>query len=156
VVETAHFCRRNTMKCEKCKRQLTEDEPVYRLFINVFVRYQMVRGTCEAKKDQVIPRRWSPPRPCCHCYRPVYLDRPLRKGLRYFVCGTVCRQAVQNANYRRMHPRSHVEQKCQSCGVTFTPKRNDAKFCSVACKQRSYRQAHRPEREFSRVSLSSD
>lgn len=34
---------------------------------------------------------------------------------------------------------------CASCGTAFVLKRSDAKFCSVACKQRAYRLAHRAE-----------
>ena len=37
------------MKCAKRKRQITETEPVYRLFINVWVHWQMVCGICEAE-----------------------------------------------------------------------------------------------------------
>ena len=139
------------MKCAKRKRQITETEPVYRLFINVWVHWQMVCGICEAEAASRVFKtntgvsvsmrpKWHPSRPCCHCSRPVFLHRPIRKGLRYFVCGAECRQAVHNANYRRIHPRSHVEQQCLGCGVAFTPKRNDAKFCSVACRQRAYRE----------------
>jgi hypothetical protein len=140
------------MKCAKCKRQLLEAEPVYRLFINVWVHRQMVCGDCEAEAASrdvyktnagvsiSMHPTWHPARPCCHCSRPVFLDRPIRKGLRYFVCGTECRQAVHNANYRRRHPRSRVEQQCLGCGAAFTPRRNDAEFCSVACKQRAYRE----------------
>jgi hypothetical protein len=133
------------MKCEKCKRQLTESEPVYRLYWNVHSGMRMVCGMCEAQvsASSFLKRTWHPSRPCCHCSRPVFLYQPIRKGLRYFVCGIECRQAVHNANYRRLHPRSHAKQRCQSCGHIFTPKRNDAKFCSVACKQRAYRVAHR-------------
>jgi hypothetical protein len=142
------------MKCPKCKRQLTEAEPVYWLLINVFGwgRRQMVCGDCEAEATASsvyktnagvsfnTRPRWHPARPCCHCSRPVFLDRPIRKGLRYFVCGIECRQAVHNANYRRTHPRTHVEQQCPGCGTAFTPKRNGAKFCSAACKRRAYRE----------------
>ena len=97
------------MKRAKCKRQLTEAEPVYRLFINVWVHWRMVCGRCEAKVSALsvlktnagvsvdMKPKWHPARPCCHCSRPVFLHRPARKGLRYFVCGTECRQAVHNA-----------------------------------------------------------
>jgi hypothetical protein len=56
------------------------------------------------------------------------MDSPPRKA-RYFVCGAECRQAAHKASYRRMHPRlPRVERQCL-CGVAFTPKRNEAKFC---------------------------
>jgi hypothetical protein len=34
--------------------------------------------------------------------------------------------------------------KCQACHEWFTPKRKDARFCSAACKQRSYRRRLKP------------
>jgi hypothetical protein len=128
------------MKCGQCKRQLTAAEPVYRLFINGRVNWQMVCSPCEAaaRKASGFPPIWRLPHCCSQCARPVYMDCPPRK-VRYFVCGAECRQAAHNANYRRMHPRSRVERQCL-CGAAFTPKRNDAKFCSVACKQRAYRE----------------
>jgi hypothetical protein len=36
------------MKCEQCKQELTETEPVYRLFIDLRVNWQMVCSPCEA------------------------------------------------------------------------------------------------------------
>jgi hypothetical protein len=34
--------------------------------------------------------------------------------------------------------------KCQACHDWFTPKRDDARFCSPACKQRAYRRRLKP------------
>ena len=128
------------MKCGQCKRQLTAAEPVFRLFIDMRVGWQMVCGACEAaaSKASVFPPLWDLPRCCSQCARPVYMDSLPRKA-RYFVCGAECRRAAHKASYRRMHPPSpRVERQCL-CGAAFTPKRNEAKFCSVACKQRAYR-----------------
>ena len=133
------------MNCWKCERPLKELEPVYR-----HVSIGMVCTECEAAKSKTdaakglglfLPR-WLPARPCAHCQRPVFRDRE-RKGEIYFVCSNQCRQAVHNANYRRKHPRSRVEQRCGDCGETFRPSRRDAKFCSMACRQRAYRRAQR-------------
>jgi len=33
---------------------------------------------------------------------------------------------------------------CATCGNDFIPKRSDAKYCSVACKQKAYRARRRP------------
>jgi hypothetical protein len=139
------------MKCETCKRQLTKDKPVYRLFINVWERYRMVCAACEdqrAKRNTAkgLPTKyppWRPARLCDHCSRPVVLDRLARKGLRYFVCGNTCRQAMQSATFRREHQRRRVSQHCADCSKPFAPTRADAKFCSAACKQRAHRQTHR-------------
>jgi hypothetical protein len=37
----------------------------------------------------------------------------------------------------------HKQRFCLSCSTEFTTTRTDAKFCSVACKQKAYRLAHR-------------
>jgi hypothetical protein len=47
---------------------------------------------------------------------------------------------VHNANYRRDHLRPRINRECASCGKMFKLKRTNAKFCSVARKQRKYRQ----------------
>jgi hypothetical protein len=128
------------MKCGQCKRELTAGEPVFRLFIDLRVGWQMVCGACEAaaSKASFFPPLWDQPRCCSQCARPVYMDSPQRKA-RYFVCGVEGRRAAHKASYRRMHPPSpRVERQCL-CGAAFTPKRNEAKFCSSACKQRAYR-----------------
>ncbi|OKO68222.1 hypothetical protein AC629_42265 [Bradyrhizobium sp. NAS80.1] len=133
------------MNCEKCKRTLAEAEPVYRLCWDARVGWRMVCAACEVSNSKADAARglakyppWLPPRPCCHCSRPVFRDRE-HESTTYFVCGVVCRQAIHNANYRYGHPRLRVERQCGSCGNAFKPKRKDAKFCSVACKQRTYR-----------------
>jgi hypothetical protein len=38
--------------------------------------------------------------------------------------------------FREMH---HKPQACAECGISFHPKRTDARYCSAACKQRAYR-----------------
>jgi hypothetical protein len=129
------------MKRERCKRQLAEGEPVYRALWAC--RWYMACAKCN--DAQKVSRNWLPPFQCSHCSRPVIRTTPPRKGTRYFACGIECRQAMHNANYRRWHPRSRIEQQCPSCGKVFTPKRSDTIHCSTACKQRAYRRAHRGE-----------
>ena len=115
------------MKCQRCECQMAADEPAYRLLFNC--RYLM---GCKACMTNAIERRWRNPQPCDQCSRLVYRERPPRKNVRHFVCRVECRQAAHNANYRR--PR--IERECGSCSKMFKHKRGDAKFCSVACKQR--------------------
>src|SRR5262245_20154830 len=101
------------MTCEHCKRPLNEGEPVYRLSVDAWTGWGMACTSCKDKWEDRLPATckttWRPPQPCCRCSRPVYLYRAKRKGLRYFVCGTECRQAVHKANYRRTHPRPRVK-----------------------------------------------
>jgi hypothetical protein len=37
--------------------------------------------------------------------------------------------------------RRHKERTCGTCGLRFETTRTDAKFCSVACRQRAHRKA---------------
>ena len=43
---------------------------------------------------------------------------------------------------RRQRHELQLEKVCHVCGKQFHAKRIDAKFCSSACKQAAYRQAH--------------
>ena len=33
---------------------------------------------------------------------------------------------------------------CETCGREFTARRNDARYCSPACRQKAYRDRHAP------------
>lgn len=51
-------------------------------------------------------------------------------------------QATSNAcrlREWRAKRRAQRRQVCADCGGIFTPNRSQARFCSVGCKQRSYR-----------------
>jgi hypothetical protein len=55
------------------------------------------------------------------------------------VCSRECRLAVYRA-IETAKRRSRVKpQPCALCGVSFMPKRNDARYCSAACKQKAFR-----------------
>ena len=60
----------------------------------------------------------------------------MRSAFALKTCSKRCAQRERRARRRR----SRLKQPCLLCGVSFTPARGDAKFCSSACKQRSYRQ----------------
>jgi len=53
------------------------------------------------------------------------------------VCSNRCAQRD-----RRKRRRMAARTRCSVCRTIFTQRRRDAKFCSVACKQRAYRRAH--------------
>jgi hypothetical protein len=137
------------MKCQSCERELSKDEPVYR----VRGRWQAfafnssfgsVCAKCEAEKythtyvlngvERVSRNYWLTAKPCSHCQRPVIVERH-RRGLHFFVCGTECRQAMY-ANTRRRTPKKAT---CVVCKKRFLPPRADAEYCSNACRQRAYR-----------------
>jgi len=125
------------MNCEKCNRPLEPGEAVYRFMFDC--RMLMGHKACMPVLSGY-PRRWLDPRPCDRCSRLVYRENPQRKGSRIFTCSLECRQAIHNATFRKRHPVWRIKRTCHDCGETFTPKRRDSKFCSVACKQHAYRQ----------------
>lgn len=51
------------------------------------------------------------------------------------VCSTRCEQRRRRKRKRMMVGRN----VCRTCNMMFKPKRSDARFCSVACKQSAYR-----------------
>ena len=142
-----------------CKRAMSDGEPVY--FVRVGYEghwyykfgYRSIVPACQrckanppAKGEHLFERFFSA-QPCCHCGRPVFVDRH-RKGLRYFVCSESCRRKAA-LQARRPEPKLRP---CIICGQTFTAKRKDAFLCSAACKQKAYR---RREASFARQTLSS-
>ena len=53
------------------------------------------------------------------------------------VCSNRCEQRDRRKRRRARRPAT----RCSICEAFFVPKRNDAKFCSNACRQRAYRQS---------------
>jgi hypothetical protein len=79
-------------------------------------------------------------RQCKGCGEPMLTVTNARQG-QWFVCSNRCYQRVYR---KRRHGRSSVVQwkahlpRCKCCRE-FMEKRSDAKFCSDACRQQSYR-----------------
>ena len=137
------------MQCQNCRAPLDENEPVYRFPTGYgTIWYDRWRGAigslcaaCVSKIDDLNWLRWRPAEPCCRCGRPVILSTK-RKRPMYVVCGQSCRVAVYNAAARDRRNRWRTPYHCATCGENFEPKRTDARFCSVACKQKAYRRRH--------------
>jgi len=144
---TTSYAIRNALNCEHCRRDLTDTEPVYRVRLwenHPWVRrYPTVLHLCSDCAD-TMRRKWHPARPCDNCARPVHHGENYKVPL-HVTCGPVCRNAIKAAQARAL--RRPPIFKCQSCGTPFGPKRADARFCSVGCKQRAYRRrlANEPE-----------
>jgi hypothetical protein len=135
------------MKCDRCQRELTPSEPVWKYF-GQFGRLDKLGSICDecfSKTWSYRPeefreqdKRWAieryrDPEPCAQCGRPVRIKRSYKR--RQVICGPECRQAVYNERARR----SRNPQPCRECGKVFQPRRTDSLFCSVACKQKAYR-----------------
>jgi len=124
------------MKCHDCRRELTRDEPVYRV-----LRKHSGASVCAGCVNRTFVdkgRRWLSARQCERCGRPIIVDR-VRKGLRIVTCSPECRKAIHDTRYRERHAKRPAAKRCEACGTSYVPKRDDAKFCSVTCKQRAYR-----------------
>ena len=125
------------MRCEKCHRDLAEDEPVYRFYA--------LNGATIRRCDACGPLmgttfRWRDLLPCEGCGRPVSYREDRRHRL-HVSCGQAsCLRAIRAAGVREQLRRPRV---C-ICGIEFKPTRGEARYCSLACKQRAYRQRINP------------
>jgi hypothetical protein len=74
-------------------------------------------------------------------YRPVreWRGQPGTRGgfsnIPYHVCSKRCEQRYR----RKLKREARKMQSCTVCGLSFRPKRSDAKFCSNACRQKAHR-----------------
>jgi hypothetical protein len=91
-----------------CQRYLSRDEAVYRVRIGYGsgVSIFVACSQCAREWD----REWYPAKPCCNCQRPTFVDHH-RNGLRFFVCSSHCRWAVE---YARRHRRPDAR-ACAVC-----------------------------------------
>jgi hypothetical protein len=73
--------------------------------------------------------------PCAGCGKPVIGGG--RTNRHHVTCSDRCKGRVY-------HPAvTHVQQSCDVCGDEFVPVRDDARYCSPACRQRAYRDRRR-------------
>ena len=121
------------MMCEKCNRDLVDDEPVYRFQDANGATIRRCRD-CATRMGTIF--QWRPPVPCEGCGRPVSYREDRHRRL-HVSCGErSCLRSIRAAGARsqRRQPRVCI------CGIEFKPTRGDARYCSPACKQRAYRQ----------------
>ncbi len=125
--------------CKPCQRGMASFEPIYRdLGWNgraIKVRLRCAECPYASRRN---PEDWRAPEPCEGCGRPVIweLRRPLP---RHVVCSDECRLRVYRA-IGRARRRSLVRSRsCLVCGLSYMPKRSDARYCSAACKQKVHR-----------------
>jgi hypothetical protein len=139
--------------CGRCGRDIAPGEVVAR---RLFVRGG-TNVTCADCSRYYVDR--YKPEPCVTCGRPVINThqrwatspepRPgfrhaWREG-RYYGparvwCCEDCAVAASLARRRRLRAEARAGQKCEGCGEMIDAGRNDARYCSNACRQRAYRQ----------------
>lgn len=72
----------------------------------------------------------------CHgCCRVFYTMVSSKK----YCCYNTCGMKEYNLKQRVRRWQNRRDTVCQECGKKFTPQRSDAKYCSSACRQKSYR-----------------
>jgi hypothetical protein len=86
------------------------------------------------------PCAWYPA-PCEHCGRTVHYDRWNEDAVpKHPACSDQHRERAQAQRRRDQRAAARGDSQCEGCGETFTAARSDARYCSPACRQRSYRE----------------
>jgi hypothetical protein len=124
--------------CAKCGRALAPGEPVWRFRMTHYALFgwsHTVAPLCEQCKGG---RWYRGAKECEGCGRPVHnqMDRVQRGRT---LCSSACRIKAVSAAARSYRRHARGTKVCDSCAETFEPSRTDARFCSIACKQRAYR-----------------
>jgi hypothetical protein len=95
--------------------------------------------------------KWRVNGPCMWCERPVVTA--YSSSRRWLSCSSHCAYELkkEGQNERRAHTVGKVHEYTCPCGETFTSRREGRRwssspptYCSNACRQRAYRQRHRP------------
>jgi hypothetical protein len=131
--------------CAKCSRKIAASEPVWRQRFDL--GYGLFGGgwgttvapVCSSCKDEH-ELFDDAAKPCAGCGRPVHNLTYSVYYRRFTFCSEVCRPKALAAYGRNRRCEARGDRPCEGCGETFKPTRTDARFCSVACKQRAYRQ----------------
>ena len=151
-------CAHDETRCFGCGHVFSATETVFRKRFHGFNCDGLRKGFCEhcapieydwrtrqwkEGKRGVAPldETYLPPLPCEVCGRPV---RNLREGYsrrkprKHVYCSGPC-YSRGGVLVRNRAAAAKRKRKCAVCGMPFTPKRQDAKTCSSACRQRRYR-----------------
>jgi hypothetical protein len=126
--------------CAECGRQIVASDPVWRQ------RLSLGRGLFGGWRNTVAPVCSSCKseyeafyaRSCDACGRPVHNLYSTYRRLTF--CSEVCQTKARAAQARNTRREARGSQTCEGCSKIFNSTRTDARFCSVACKQRAYRQ----------------
>jgi hypothetical protein len=128
------------MRCDKCDREMTDDEPAWRRWNGYHGHNSLCVGCI-----QTDVRYYRKPQPCARCGRPVHHDA-IRKLPTIVACGPRCQTLIYwtRSNAKRYRPRpprepSAHEHTCIRCGEPFTSSRLDARYCSGKCRQAHWR-----------------
>jgi hypothetical protein len=95
--------------------------------------------TRRAETFAFVLREFRSAEPCDNCQRPIMLQMEIKKPPKHLVCGDECRAKVYSKVLSMHRHKTPMPTFCQGCKERFLPKRQDARWCSSACRQRAYR-----------------
>jgi hypothetical protein len=125
--------------CSGCGRDLGPDEPVWRL---QRTSYGIVTHCDDCTREVDRAYYVKSHGKCATCGRLVHDARARASWLLY--CCDRCRQAPAAARRAERRADARAGRKCEQCDEVIDASRNDAVYCSSACRQKAYRQRHRP------------
>ena len=127
-----------SMGCGFCGQPIASGEPLVRSYYD-HTHFQhltcVVCGEEQGTQSDVVEILWPK---CTQCGRRFLLDMMWRRR-RKSCCSEKCERARACA-LKRVAPQSH---ECEWCRKSFLAKR-DARYCSGACRQSTYRASHQP------------
>ena len=160
-----HDAAKTCSHCVDCERPLAPGELIWRQRITLgsgmFGRGTQHRllpicETCSHAKESWGSYRYPhptaefrPAQPCQGCGRPVHERHSPRYGFhrnRHVICCENCYRGAELKCARESRTLARGTLECEDCGKSFEADRNDAKFCSSACKQKAYRKRQRTSR----------
>ena len=134
---TRAFLRRTSYRCDGCEHVFAAGEVVHRRRRSRFPE----RGwTLNSYCDDCVGN-WHPswrqyrrePAPCA-------AGCGVLVSHWYYHAITTCSLRCTEVAARDRRQASRTEKACLVCGESFTPKRQDGRYCSNACRQDAYRQ----------------
>jgi hypothetical protein len=138
--ESAKVFTRNAspLDCTVCKRRLASDAPIY--LAKVYGEASSWKARCAAHARSDSFRTYHDPKACEFCGRTVH-RQIWSKGIRSLKMRMYCSDCYRDANRRAAIRRRGVRRPidCTECSERFTPRRDDAVYCSGACRQKAYR-----------------
>lgn len=140
----------NHPSCIRCRRQFAPGEQVYRLdhLLRIYCRECTAIVTGPWAKGLGLRFTY----PCEGCARPVCMTRRWSTPF----CSEHCRKKAALARRRAQRAAARASKVCMDCGNHFELSRSDARFCSAACKQRSYRKTKAPVTDDGSIELRSE
>jgi hypothetical protein len=130
--------------CQRCGWKFTQDEIVYLVRdYELFGDWIAVCARCADDEEREACRLDGQCKGCGQPMRTPYMRTRsnIWTGECNVITANVCSKRCEQRYRRRLQRErgSGAETRCTVCGVGFRPKRDDAKFCSSACRQWAYR-----------------